>query len=154
MGRKVVDGGGEPDVLLAALPLGKAVDGELQVRVVDVHLALDAVRRVAAVDVDVLVVVAVVVEGAHQSVGLDGQRLALARQQAAEHDLGADVPEVVVVQEVAQVDVLGVHLAVELVLPADDQVAADVAGIGVQLAVGDDVLHARTLGEARQVDVA
>jgi hypothetical protein len=61
MGREVVDAGSELDVLLLALFLGKAVDAQFQVGVVDVQLSLDAVGLVAAVDVDVLVVVAVVV---------------------------------------------------------------------------------------------
>ena len=98
--RELVDGGLDLYVFGLSLALHDAVDGQLQVGVVDAQRAVDVVGAVESVDGNVLVLVSLVVELLDVTVGLDAD-VALGGQLTVEFDLGGKHAELIVVQAVA-----------------------------------------------------
>ena len=121
-----------------------SVEHRRDVWVIDVEHALIYVARQRAVNIDVVVSVAVVVEPLHHAFCLDGRWLIARGQLSIEVDVGFDKPEMVVLEDALKVDAIGGDVSREL--PSIKAYChLCIAGIGFEL-----TLHGKVFVDATQ----
>ena len=140
-------------IVLTAFLLYDTFYLDADVRVVNAGCAVNVVLAVEPVHLDVLIVVAIVVEGVHDTVGIDAD-VSVFGQLPFQGYLRGYMAKARIVQQAPQVHTLCVDVAVQPALFVYLQVDDDVSCIRVQQVMRGDVLQSPSCGGAFQHDTA